>query len=64
MLQTQIDIKIVDSRDDNKISFLYIENCKVPILKTKLNNICYIMKLVGNICHIELDVSECEKANK
>jgi hypothetical protein len=61
-----IKINIVDSREDNKTSFLYVKGddfeCRVPIIKAKINDLCYIMKLVGTDCHINLDTKGCEAA--
>jgi hypothetical protein len=62
MLIAPVTIEIIDSRDDNKLTYILVNNsCKVPILKTKLNDLCYIMRVVGNTCHIELDTTECEE---
>jgi hypothetical protein len=61
---TPIDINIVDSRDDSKLTYLIVNDCKVSVLKVKLNDICYVMKLVNSTCHIELDNQDCRKAQK
>ena len=60
MYTTPVDINIVDSRDDSKLTYLVVSECKVPILKVKLNDLCYIMKLVNETCHIELDEKGCK----
>ncbi len=54
------NMAIVDSRDDSKVSFIIIGDCKVPFTKAKVNDMCYILKIVGNVCHLELDTPECE----
>lgn len=59
-----IDISIVDSRDDAKVCFIVVDDCRVSILKTKLNDLCYIMKVVGDICHIQLDTKGCEDTKR
>lgn len=63
-MMTQVTINIVDSRDDNKLAYIVVDGCKVPIFKVKLNDLCYVMKLVDNVCHIELDYKECERSFK
>lgn len=54
------DFQIIDSRDDAKITFIMFGDCKAPVLKAKIKDMCYILKIVGNICHLELDTPECE----
>lgn len=53
------DFQIVDSRDDSRITYIIFGDCKAPILKAKIKDMCYIMKIVGNVCHLELDSKEC-----
>lgn len=59
-----INISILDSQDDAKMVYIVANECKVKILKVKLNNLCYIMKVLGDVCHIEFDTKGCEKASK
>lgn len=51
---------IIDSRDDSRIAYIISGDCKAPILKAKIKDMCYILKVVGNVCHMELDTPECE----
>ncbi len=55
------DINIIDSQDDVKLAYIEIANCKVPVVKAKLGDMCYILKIINNVCHIELDTKDCEK---
>lgn len=54
------DFQIIDSRDDSRIAFIEFGTCKAPVLKTRINDMCYILKIVGDVCHLELDTPECE----
>lgn len=58
------DVIIVDSRDDNRYVYVVINQCKVPVMKVKLKDTCYVMRLIGNKCHLNLDLTDCEKNNK
>lgn len=53
------NLSIVDSRDDSKYVFIVIDGCKTPVLKIKLKDQCYVLRLVDKNCHLELDLSDC-----
>jgi len=55
-----LDIQIIDSVDDNRVTFVIVNGCKVAILKAKIKDMCYVLKLVGNICHVDIDTNDCE----
>lgn len=57
----QTDVIVVDSRDNPAIVFVIVDQCKVPVMKVKMHNTCYVMKLVSDVCHLELDLTDCEK---
>ncbi len=61
MFPAPIDISVFDSRDDSKLVYVVVGDCKAPILKVKLNDLCYVLKIVNNVCHLELDTKDCEK---
>ena len=53
-------IEIIDSRDDISITYVIINNCKVPIKKSRLNDFCYVLDTVETACRVELDKAGCE----
>lgn len=55
-----IDVKVVDSRDDSRYTYFMADDCKFMALKSKLNDMCYIMRIVDNVCHLKLDVKGCK----
>lgn len=55
------DIRIIDSIDEAQIVFIMVDNCKTTVLKTKLKDTCYVLTLVNNTCHINLDLKECDR---
>lgn len=59
-----INLEIVDSRDDSKMTYVILDSCQVKVAKVKLNDLCYIMRLINNECHVDLDVKGCEAASK
>lgn len=65
MFLTVPNIDVIDSRDDNRYTFVVVDKCKAPILKTKVNDICYILRVVNDVCHIQLDSNnECKPSVK
>jgi len=55
------NVDIIDSRDDNKYTYVVLDECVVPVLKTKIGDTCYVFKLVENKCHVEfLNKKECK----
>ncbi len=54
------DVIIVDSKDDPRYVFVIVDQCRVPVIKVKLKDTCYVLRLVGNACHLDLDLSDCE----
>lgn len=53
-------MSIIDSPVDNKYSFIEIDDCYAPVLKSKLNDWCYILKKVNSYCDMKLDTTkEC-----
>lgn len=64
MINQPIDFSILDSKDDPAVVYIVANDCKVKILKSKLNNICYVMKVVGDVCRISFDTKDCEEASK
>lgn len=61
MYLTAPNVEFIDSRDDNRYTYVIVQNCTAPILKTKLNDMCYIMKIVNNECHVQFETTkECQ----
>jgi hypothetical protein len=56
------EISIQDSVDDSRASFITVDDCKIRVMKVKLKDTCYIMKIVDNICHLDIDLKDCESA--
>lgn len=53
-------MSVIDSPVDNKYSFIEIDDCYAPVLKSKLNDWCYILKIVNSYCDMKLDTTkEC-----
>lgn len=52
-------VEIIDSRDDAKITYVVVGQCKTPVLKARINQTCYILRLIDDVCHIDLGVDEC-----
>ncbi len=59
-----IDISILDSKDDPAVVYVIANDCKVKVIKSKLENICYLMKIISDTCHIDFDLKGCERAEK
>lgn len=53
-------IEIIDSRDDASITYIIVNNCKVPVKKIKVGDFCYVLNAIENTCHVTLDKAECE----
>ncbi len=47
-------IQVIDSRDNDKIVFVIVDKCVVPVLKAKINDIEYIIQIVDEKCHLRL----------
>lgn len=58
-INSDINVEVLDSRDDSRYTYFLIDNCKFMALKSKLNDECYIMHIVGKECHIQLDTKGC-----
>ena len=56
------NLKWIDSDDNPKVTYLVINECATPLLKTNLKDLCYVDKMVMKSCHIKTDIGEnCEK---
>lgn len=58
---SDINVQVLDSRDDSRYTYFMADNCKFMALKSKLNDLCYIMRIVDNVCHIQLDIKGCKE---
>lgn len=56
-----VNIEIIDSRDDARQVYVVVNTCAVPMAKVKLKDFCYVLKLIGDMCHISIDLKDCEK---
>jgi len=52
-------LSIIDSRDDAKIVYVIVDNCKTVVAKAKIKDVCYVLTLVDRTCHLNLDLKEC-----
>lgn len=57
----QLILKFLDSRDDSKMAYILVNNCKVPVVKAKIGDFCYVLKLIGDKCHVSIDMQDCDK---
>ncbi len=53
-------IEIIDSDDDSKLAYVLINNCKAPTMKAKIGDFCYVLEVIGRICNVKLDKTDCE----
>jgi hypothetical protein len=60
-MPTDINIQVIDSRDDSRYTYFVADDCHFKALKAKIGDLCYIMRIVENECHIKLDVANCEE---
>lgn len=51
---TPPEISIIDSRDDAKSSYVIVNNCKVKIKKTELNDFDALLEKVNKACNLNL----------
>ncbi len=51
-------VEFIDSRDDNSITWLLIDDCAVPLKKTKLKDDVYIDAQIEKICHTFSKIKE------
>jgi len=54
------EISIFDSKVDPKLSWVLVEDCLVPVLKAKMQDICYVLKKVDSTCNLKLDMKDCQ----
>lgn len=60
-MMPMINVEIFDSRDDSKIAYVLVNDCKVRVKKAKIGDFCYVLKLIGNTCHLDIDLTDCDK---
>jgi hypothetical protein len=60
-MQQDIKIDIIDSRDDSAVCYLVVNDCKAKVMKARLGDMCYILRIVNDVCHINLDTTGCEE---
>lgn len=63
-MQPDINIQVIDSRDDSRYTYFMANDCHFKALKARIDDLCYIMRIVENECHITLDVKGCEETSK
>jgi hypothetical protein len=51
-------ISIVDSKDDSRMTFVVIDNCKVEIRKTELKDFDAVLAKVDKVCKLNLQRDE------
>jgi hypothetical protein len=55
-----LDISYVDSKTNNNITYVLVDDCAVPIFKKKVGNQCYVLKKVNDFCHLQLNMDDCK----
>ncbi len=53
------EVQIFDSKVDNKISWILVDDCLVEVPKGKLKNTCFILKKVNKECNLKLNLDDC-----
>ncbi len=53
------DYAYIDSKTNPNLRWVLIDDCKVPIMKDKMSDICYVVKKVNNTCHLHLTFEDC-----
>ena len=53
------DLQFIDSKVSPKVSWVLVDDCAVPILKTKVGDQCYVLKKVNDFCHLDLNMDDC-----
>lgn len=56
-----MNVEIIDSRDDSSLVYIIVNNCKVSVKKVKIKDFCYVLKIIGDKCHISLDMKDCDQ---
>lgn len=44
------NVEIIDSRDDSRYTYIVVDQCAAKVLKTRIKDECYVMRIVGNKC--------------
>lgn len=47
-------IEFIDSKDDSRMTYLIVNDCKVKIVKSRLNDMEYIITAVNTTCGAKL----------
>lgn len=53
------EIQIIDSRVDPKMSYVLVDGCAVPVLKTDFKNSCKVMNKINEFCQLNLKPDKC-----
>jgi hypothetical protein len=56
-----LDISYVDSKTNNDITYVLVDDCAVPISKKKVHDQCYVVKTVNVFCHLDLNMDDCNE---
>jgi hypothetical protein len=60
-MNAQPDIQIIDSKDDPKAVYVVVDECKALVQKIKLKDVCYVLRVVNNVCYLNLDPKQLEE---
>ncbi len=55
------EINFFDSKTNPKISWIMVNDCLVPIPKTKVQDACFVLKKVNKICGLRINLDECNE---
>lgn len=63
MLFANADISVYDSKTDPKVSYVLVDDCAVPVLKSDFNSKdeCIIINKVNEFCHLFLKPDKCSR---
>lgn len=53
------DISYFDSTTNPKLSWVLVDDCAVPILRSKVKDTCYVLHKVNNFCQLDLKLEKC-----
>lgn len=54
-----VEISYFDSVTNPKLSWVLVDDCAVPVLRSKVKDECYVMQRVNNFCHLDLKLEKC-----
>ncbi len=58
------ELGYIDADKNKLMSYVIVDTCVVPVLKSKVHDTCYVVTRVNDVCKLDLNVEECRAKNK